>query len=392
MTADAVTDIDPGEAPRSHSDVLVIGGGQAGLSGAYYLEHFGLSGRYQLLDAAPRPGGAWQFRWPTLTLAGTNRVHDLPGFGMVEALGEDEVHDGLVRASSAVPRYYELYEARFGLRVHRPYRVRSVRRSADGSLFVTQLAAANTAARNVGDDFQITSKTLINATGTWERPFVPHVPGIEEFGGRQLHTHDYVGPSEFAGKRVLVVGAGISAVQLLIEITRNAPGAQTFWTSRTEPTFGPADFSPDRGREAVARVEKRVRAGLPPTSVVSVTGLPLTPAIAAARDDGILSGWRPMFGRITPTGVAWDCGPLAGETLDVDVIFWNTGFRSSLDHLSPLRLRGPGGGIVMTGRLATTVADDPRIQLIGYGPSASTIGANRAGRAAAQNVAKLLTE
>ncbi|MFW0791441.1 FAD-dependent oxidoreductase [Gordonia sp. CPCC 205333] len=391
MSADAVIDIDPGEAPLAHSDVLVIGGGQAGLSGAYYLEHFGLSDRYQLLDAAPRPGGAWQFRWPTLTLAGTNRVHDLPGLGLVEALGEDELHDGMVRASSAVPRYYELYEEKFGLTVRRPVRVRSVRRSDDGSLFLTRVTGSGAAARDDGAEFEITSKTIINATGTWERPFIPHVPGIEEFGGRQLHTHDYSGPSDFANKRVLVVGAGISAVQLLIEIARNAPGVQTFWTSRTEPSFGPADFNPDRGREAVARVEERVRAGLPPTSVVSVTGLPLTPAIAAAREDGILADWRPMFGRITPSGVAWDCGALAGETLDVDVIFWNTGFRSSLDHLSPLRLRGPGGGIVMTGRLATTVADDPRIQLIGYGPSASTIGANRAGREAARNVAEFLT-
>ena len=134
-----------------------------------------------------------------------------------------------------------------------------------------------------------------------------------------------------------------------------------------------------------------------------MTGLALTPTIEAAQRDGLLDNWRPMFTRITETGVCWDCtggaggngaagGSVvaAGEQLDVDVIFWNTGFRSALDHLSPLHLRGPGGGIVMTGRLATTVADDPRIQLLGYGPSASTIGANRAGREAARNVLEIL--
>ncbi|MFD1733979.1 hypothetical protein ACFSC4_26455 [Deinococcus malanensis] len=59
-----------------------------------------------------------------------------------------------------------------------------------------------------------------------------------------------------------------------------------------------------------------------------------------------------------------------------------------LDHLAPLMLRGPDaeGGIVMTGRLATQVASDPQIHLVGYGPSASTIGANRAGRAAASEL------
>ncbi len=49
-------------------------------------------------------------------------------------------------------------------------------------------------------------------------------------------------------------------------------------------------------------------------------------------------------------------------------------------------MREPGGGIVMTGRLATQVAKDPRIHLVGYGPSVSTIGANRAGAAAASEL------
>lgn len=48
------------------------------------------------------------------------------------------------------------------------------------------------------------------------------------------------------------------------------------------------------------------------------------------------------------------------------------------------------GGIVMTGKLATQVAKDPRIHLTGYGPSASTIGANRAGRIAVRELLKYL--
>jgi hypothetical protein len=89
-----------------------------------------------------------------------------------------------------------------------------------------------------------------------------------------------------------------------------------------------------------------------------------------------------MFSEIVPDGVRWDDGAFQRA----DVILWCTGFRSSLDHLAPLLLREPGGGITMTGRLATQVAKDPRIHLVGYGPSASTIGANRAGGAAAQEI------
>jgi hypothetical protein len=75
-----------------------------------------------------------------------------------------------------------------------------------------------------------------------------------------------------------------------------------------------------------------------------------------------------------PPAVSWP----DGTVVRADVILWCTGFRSSLDHLAPLMLHEPSGGITMTGGSATQVANDPRVHLVGYGPSASTIGANRA--------------
>jgi cation diffusion facilitator CzcD-associated flavoprotein CzcO len=93
----------------------------------------------------------------------------------------------------------------------------------------------------------------------------------------------------------------------------------------------------------------------------------------------------PLFDRITPDGVEWD----DGRRVDADVILWATGFRAAVDHLAPLRLREPGGGIRVEG---TRVVADPRIHLVGYGPSASTIGANRAGRAAVRDIRRLLAE
>jgi hypothetical protein len=181
---------------------------------------------------------------------------------------------------------------------------------------------------------------------------------------------------------VLVVGGGISAIQLLDQISQVT---RTTWVTRTPPRFREGPFDQEAGRAAVKLVEDRVRAGLPPNSVVSVTGLPLTPAIIAMRERGALER-REMFSEITPTGVRW----ANGQTLDVDVILWCTGFRSALDHLAPLQLREQSGGITMTGRLATQVARDPRVHLVGYGPSASTIGANRAGAAAAGELVAFL--
>lgn len=82
-----------------------------------------------------------------------------------------------------------------------------------------------------------------------------------------------------------------------------------------------------------------------------------------------------MFTRIEPDGVRLADGGFQ----PADVIIWATGFRPAVDHLEPLGLINEVGGIMMDG---TAVAAEPRVQLIGYGPSQSTVGANRAGRAA----------
>jgi hypothetical protein len=176
----------------------------------------------------------------------------------------------------------------------------------------------------------------------------------------------------------VVVGGGISAIQLLDEISRVA---ETTWVTRRPVVFREGPFDEDAGRAAVRLVEDRVRQGLPPTSVVSVTGLPMTPAIAAMRARGVLER-LPMFEALTPAGIRW----ADGSEQAADVVLWCTGFRSSLDHLAPLMLKGEAGGILMGGRLATEVVAEPRIHLVGYGPSASTIGANRAGAAAAREL------
>ncbi|WP_043658201.1 flavin-containing monooxygenase [Nocardia thailandica] len=360
-------------------DILVIGAGQAGLSAGYDLRRLGLEPErdFLIVDHAPGPGGAWQFRWPSLTLTTVNRVHDLPGMSFADTLpaGSESA-----QAATAVPHYYALYEKRFDLRVRRQVTVRVVcDRTADGQACDGRGEVLHVETDSAGT---LRVRGLVNGTGTWERPFIPRYPGAETFAGRQVHTRDYRAAADFAGEHVVVVGGGISAVQLLDEISQVTT---TTWVTRREPVFRETPFGENDGRAAVAAVEDRVRRGLPPGSVVSVTGLPLDARLRAARDRGVLRR-RPMFDRIEPEGVRWDDGGFQRA----DVILWATGFRSSLDHLAPLRLRGPGGGITMTGRLATQVAVDPRVHLIGYGPSASTIGANRAGRAAAAELTAYL--
>jgi len=338
-------------------DVVVVGAGQAGLASAHFLERGGLDPDrgFVVLDAGDAPGGAWSHRWRTLRMADVNGVHDLPGFPLGDV-------DPRAAASEVVPAYFAAYEERLGFPVRRPVAVSAVRRG--GGRLLVDSSAGTFAARAV-----------INATGTWTRPFWPRYPGQDVFAGRQLHTADYDGPEEFRGGHVVVVGGGISAVQLLGEVSQVAA---TTWVTRREPEFREDDFGEEQRRAAVALVEQRVAAGLPPGSVVSVTGLPLTPAVAALREAGVLKR-HPMFARLVPDGVQW----ADGSTQHADAVLWSTGFRPALDHLRPLKLREPGGGIRVEGSL---VVREPRLHLVGYGPSASTVGASRAARQAVREV------
>ena len=350
-------------------DVVVIGAGQAGLSAGYHLRRRGFtpvtrepgaSETFVVLDANQAPGGAWQHRWASLRMATVNGIHELPGYPVPTA-------DPQAASRETLPPYFAEYEQRFELDVQRPVHVRAVRRAdgEPGGRLLVETDRGVWAARHV-----------INATGTWTRPFRPYYPGIERFRGRQVHVAEYVSAGEFAGKRVVIVGAGVSAVQLLEEISHVA---ETYWMTCREPRWiDEADFDLPARSAAIAGVEARVRQGLPPGSVISVTGMHWTPWARAAQERGVLVR-HPMFASIEESGVRMP----DGSFIAADVILWATGFRPAVDHLAPLKLRTPAGGF----RVADSRSlDEPRLFLIGYGPSQSTVGANRAGRAAVQQI------
>ena len=374
--------------------VIIIGAGQAGLAAAHALVRKGITAgeKMLVLDGNDGPGGAWRHRWDSLTLGSAHGIADLPGLPMPRP-------DPGIPASDLVADYYGSYEDTFDLRVKRPARVIRVDGEAPGPLTVTVVMD--------GQCSRLQTSMLINATGTWTHPYIPYIPGIDLFTGRQLHTADYTRKEDFAGDRVLVVGGGLSAVQFLLELHEPGGAASTVWATRRPPNFVDRTFDNDDGNWG-REVERRVRAdtehGRRPASVVRNTGIPALPRYLDGVADGTLVS-RGMFTRINDSSVTFGSTDLTdtrqdlvqpdswrpfaeGHREQVDVIFWNTGFRPALNHLSPLRLREPGGGITVVNEVE--VVRDDRVLLAGYGSTASTVGANRAGRLAGQVAARRL--
>ncbi len=355
------------------TSVVVIGAGQAGLSVAYYLRRLGLDAGndFVLLDRGPGSGGAWQFRWEALKLGYAHRVNDLPG---MEELGLSfETADRQAPAKEVVADFYRRYEQHYGLQVVRPSDVTRVEATVDGFLVTFE---GEFGAR------EVSSQLIVNATGTWGAPFVPWYPGMNDFQGRHLHTVEYGDAAEFAGKDVVIVGGGTSAIGFLMEL-ENVAGSLTWVTRRPVEFLEDQELNIEAGVNAVALQDVAAREGRALPSIVSTTGVPRTRRIQAAIDRGLLQAQR-MFSSIEADGVRF----ADGRFQHADAIIWATGFRPELRHLAPLKLREKEGGIGVGSGAAWRNA---RVFFAGYGPTASTIGANRAGRTIARQVVAALS-
>jgi cation diffusion facilitator CzcD-associated flavoprotein CzcO len=360
-------------ATDTDTSVVIVGAGQAGLSVAYYLRRLGLDpgNEFVMLDRGPGTGGAWQFRWEALRLGYAHRVNDLPG---MEELGVSfDTADRQAPAKQVVADFYARYEEHYDLQVVRPADVTRVEPLLDG--FAVTFEGPYGVRR-------VTTSVLVNATGTWGSPFVPWYPGMNDFAGRHLHTVDYVDAEEFRDRDVVVVGGGTSAIGFVMELENVA--AQVVWVARRPIEFlEEQELNIENGVTAVALQDDAARDGRALPSIVSTTGVPRSRRIQAAIDRGLLVA-RPMFASIEPDGVRWQNGAFQ----HADAIIWSTGFRPELRHLAPLKLREKAGGVTVGGGVSWR---NPRVFFAGYGPTASTIGAGRAGRSIARQVVAVLS-
>uniref|UniRef100_A0AAU2VX27 ArsO family NAD(P)H-dependent flavin-containing monooxygenase n=1 Tax=Streptomyces sp. NBC_00008 TaxID=2903610 RepID=A0AAU2VX27_9ACTN len=345
-------------------DVVVIGGGQAGLAAGYYLHRQNLD--FVILDAQPTPGGAWQHTWDSLRLFSPAAYSSLPGW-LMPAQNGAEYPD-----ADHVVQYLYAYEQRYALPVQRPVQVAAVHRDGERLRVETDTGVWS-------------ARAVVSATGTWWRPFLPAVPGRETFAGRQLHTVQYRSPGEFAGQRVTVVGGGNSGAQIAADL---APYTDLTWVIQRPARFLADDIDGRALFDAATARRRSLEIGDTDSGgVASLGDIVAVAPVRAARDAGLLKA-QPMFARLIEDGVEWADGTKA----EAAAVIRCTGFRPALSHLAPLGLRGGRGHIPTHG---TRAVGEPRLHLLGYGDwtgpaSATLIGVGRPARDAVRDIAALL--
>ncbi|MBB3862089.1 thioredoxin reductase [Novosphingobium hassiacum] len=331
-------------------DIVIIGGGQMGMSLGYYLRRAGID--FLILDAEDGPGGAWRHGWDSLRLFSPAGYSSLPGWLM-----PPPDHAGYPTRDDVLD-YLARYEARYAFTIQRPVRVRSIERAGDHLAIET-------------DKGQFAARAIVSATGTWSHPNIPEIKGRNTFKGVQVHSALYVGPEAFLGKTVLVVGGGNSGAQIVAEL---APVAQTTWVTTHEALFLPDEVD---GRVLFERAVARMKAGPSDTPVGGIGDIVMVAPVKEARTRGDLGSTRP-FERMTAKGVVWD----DGSEMAVDAIIWCTGFRAALDHLAPLGVIEPNGRVQVDGQRSIK---ESGLWLAGYGDwcgpgSATLMGAARTAR------------
>jgi putative flavoprotein involved in K+ transport len=288
-------------------DVVVVGGGQAGLATSHHLTRTGIE--HVVVDAGARVGDAWRDRWDSLRLFTPAGIDGLPGMPFPLPATDLPTKDQMAD-------YLAEYAAHDHAPIEHGVRVESLDRS-EGRF---TLAA--------GDRRYETSEVVVT-TGFLSRPFVPPFGTKLDPAVRQLHSAAYRDPGSAPGASVLVVGGGNSGVEIALELARAGRRVSLAGTSRFLPRI--ARVRDGRPFFAFARRvltldtpigrrmgERMGSHGSAPVIRVRQSDLDGAGVDRVARVDGVRDG-RPVLAD--------------GRVLEVDSVVWCTGFRPAFDWI-----------------------------------------------------------
>ncbi|MFE2643176.1 flavin-containing monooxygenase [Streptomyces nigra] len=291
-----------------HVDVAVIGGGQAGLAMAHALLREGVTP--VVLEASDRAAGSWPRYYDSLTLFSPARYSALPGLIFPGDPDRYPHRDEVIS-------YLADYAAHLCADIRTGHRVTVVHRTGDAR-FELELE----------DRDSLSARAVVAASGTFGRPYRPTLPGLDDFSGAVLHAAEYRTPRPFTGRRVVVVGAGNSAVQIAAELAG---------TSRvTLASRKPVKFARRRilGRDLHFWLRYTGLDAVPFGSVLREP--PTQPVLDDGRYRSAVREGRPdrqpMFTSLDGAEAAW----VDGTREEVDTIILATGYRPDVPYLADL--------------------------------------------------------
>jgi putative flavoprotein involved in K+ transport len=198
---DAFTEAKTGKPTRTAArrhDVVVIGGGQAGLSVGYHLKQRGID--HVILDAASRVGDVWRQRWDSLRLFTPAKFDGLDGYRFPADKDTFPTKDQMAE-------YLESYAADMHLPVHLNARVDRLRK-VDGRFRIETSRGAYTADQ------------VVVAAASYQKPRVPKFARELAAVIVQMHSHEYRNPAQLPDGPVLLVGAGNSGAEIAMDLAR----------------------------------------------------------------------------------------------------------------------------------------------------------------------------
>ncbi|MFJ5995849.1 flavin-containing monooxygenase [Streptomyces sp. NPDC092370] len=201
--------------PPPDRPVYVIGGGPGGLSAAYALRARGI--RAVVLEKSDRVGASWRRHYDRLHLHTTRRLSALPGLPMPRRFGRWVSRDDVVR-------YLEKYAEHHRLEIVTGVEVSRIERAPDGTGWLLRATGGR----------ELTGAAVVVATGYNHTPRVPDWPGRSAFTGEFLHAGEYRNGEPYAGRDVLVVGAGNTGAEIAVDLVESG-AARVRLAVRTVP-------------------------------------------------------------------------------------------------------------------------------------------------------------
>ncbi|MGH2832602.1 MAG: flavin-containing monooxygenase, partial [Solirubrobacteraceae bacterium] len=229
--------------PLEHVDVLIVGAGLSGIGAGYHLQKNCPGKSYAILEARETIGGTWDlFRYPGIR--SDSDMYTL-GYSFKPWRQDKSIADG-----ASILQYVSQTASEHGIESKIRFHHRVVRAEYSSSEARWTVQAQRT---DTGETVTISASFLFMCSGyyRYDEGYTPEFAGVESFGGRVVHPQHWPEDLDYAGKRVVVIGSGATAVTLVPAMAKAAAHVTMLQRS-------PSYIIALPGEDPIARAVRRV--------------------------------------------------------------------------------------------------------------------------------------